>query len=118
MNCSPGVAGSYCFQRTSAKTRVRPEATSVITREAWSAACLLSAPLERRPRTGRIRAAPISGRNVIQVSSEEVVGWSMGLSDDVLDDHERDGAPEGAVEVGLDVAGLHAPHRAPAVPDE
>src|SRR5205823_4137581 len=86
-------------QRTRAKSRVRPEATRVITREAWSAARFVSAPLARRPRTGRISAAPISGRNVIQVSSEKVVGWSMWLSADVLDDHERDGAAERAVVV-------------------
>jgi len=54
-------------------------ATSAMTREAWSAALLPSAPVLRSPTTSRIRTEPATGVKVIQVSSQLVVGWSMGL---------------------------------------
>src|SRR5438105_6426322 len=90
----------------------------VITRQAWSAVPFDSAPVARSQSTGRISAAPASGRKVIEVSSQEVIRWSIRLPDDVLDDDEGDGAAESAVEVGLDVAGLDAPQGATAVPGE
>ena len=72
-----GFEGSYSFQSRSASRSVSPEATKVITRQAWSEAPFDSAPLARSPSTGRIRAAPRSGMKVIEVSSAEVVGRFM-----------------------------------------
>src|SRR5437667_10402661 len=76
-------------------------------------------PHADRACSGRMSTAPSSGRKVIQVSSVEVVGWSMEfLPDDVLDDDEDDGAAERAEEVALDVAGLDAAQLLAAVPGE
>src|SRR5471032_3590516 len=75
-------------------------------------------PAPRASRSGRMAAAPASGRNVIQVSSVEVVGWSMGLSDHVLNDDEGNGAAQSAVEVRGDVARLQASQRFAAVPGQ
>src|SRR5579859_7705732 len=87
-------------------------------REIWSPNSLVMRPAPRASSTGRMSAAPASGRNVIQVSMVEVVGWSMGLSDHVLNDDEGNGAAQSAVEVRSDVAGLQPAHGLAAVPGQ
>src|SRR4030042_3177768 len=95
-----------------AATGERPLVTSRMKREAWSTVDFGSRARNFTARSTTIAPAPMSGKKVAQLRTfpslniGALLGW---LRDEVVEQDNRERAPERAVEVGLDAAGLHRP---------
>src|SRR5512137_2870068 len=122
-SCTPPSFGSYIIQAAMAAAIDRKLVTSAIQRLDWSTRALPSPSVARPIISSTMIAAPMSGKKVAQLRTfPSVKGFigagSLGRADQEVDEDHHQGAAEGAVEVGLDAAGLQEAQRTAGPPDD